>query len=87
MGLGLWPICTPTGMAPDIIRHGQNGFIVSAFDGCNGDQIADEVAALIRALDRKTLLAARGPICESVMDRTWRNFNREMEQIMREVFS
>lgn len=87
MGLGLWPICTPTGMAPDIIRHGQNGFIVSPFDGCNGDQIADEAARLIRTLDRKMLLAARGPIRESVMDRTWRNFKREMEQIMRQVFS
>lgn len=86
MGLGLWPICTPTGMAPDVIRYGQNGFIVSPFDGCNGDQIADEVARLIRTLDRTSLLAARAPIRESVKDRTWRNFKREMEQIMQQVF-
>jgi glycosyltransferase involved in cell wall biosynthesis len=86
MGLGVWPICTPVGMAPDIIRHGQNGFIVSSFDGCNADQIADEVATLIGTLDRKTLLAARDPIRDSVRDRTWGNFKREMEQIMREVF-
>jgi glycosyltransferase involved in cell wall biosynthesis len=87
MGLGMWPICTPTGMAPDIIRHGENGFLVSPFDGGNGDQIADEVARLIRTLDRRMLRAARGPIRESVADRTWRNFKREMEQIMRRVFS
>jgi|GEM_PF-5229630 len=87
MGLGMWPICTPTGMAPDVIRHGHNGFIVSPFDGCNGDQIADEVARLIRTLDRRMLLAARAPIRESVTDRTWRNFKQEMEQIMRQVFS
>jgi glycosyltransferase involved in cell wall biosynthesis len=87
MGLGMWPICTPTGMAPDIIRHGENGFIVSPFDGGNGDQVADEVARLIRTLDRRMLRAARGPVRESVKDRTWRNFKREMEQIMRQVFS
>jgi glycosyltransferase involved in cell wall biosynthesis len=86
MGLGMWPICTPTGMAPDIIRHGENGFIVSPFDGKNGDQIADEVSRLIRTLDRGTLHAARGPIRESTADRTWPNFKREMEQIMRQVF-
>jgi Glycosyl transferases group 1 len=86
MGLGMWPICTPTGMAPDIIRHGENGFIVSPFDGGNGDQIADEVARLIRTLDRGTLHVARGPIRESTADRTWPNFKREMERIMREVF-
>jgi len=87
MGLGIWPICTPTGMAPDIIKHGDNGFLVSPFNGSNGDQVADEVVRLIRTLDRRMLLAARAPIRESVIDRTWRNFKREMEQIMREVFS
>lgn len=87
MGLGMWPICTPTGMAPDIIRHGENGFMVSPFDGSNADQIADEVSRLIRTLDRETLHAARGPIRESMADRTWPNFKQEMEQIMREVFS
>ena len=86
MGLGMWPICTPTGMAPDIIRHGENGFLVSPFDGGNGDQIADEVARLIRTLDRRTLRAARGPIRASMADRTWPNFKREMEQIIRQVF-
>lgn len=87
MGLGMWPICTPTGIAPDIIRHGENGSLVSRFDGGNGDQIAEEVARLIRTLDRRMLRAARGPVRESVADRTWPNFKREMEQIMREVFS
>jgi glycosyltransferase involved in cell wall biosynthesis len=86
MGLGIWPICTPVGMAPDIIRHGENGFLVTAYDGWNAEQVADETAGLIRRLDRPTLRQAVAPIANSVADRTWANFGREIHRILGQVF-
>ena len=86
MGLGMWPICTPVGMAPEIIRHGHNGFIVPPYDGCNADRIADEVSRLVRMLDRRTLRAAIDPIRSSVADRTWSNFRGEIRKILAQTF-
>ena len=86
MGLGMWPICTPTGIAPDLIRHGENGSLVAAFDGCNGEQIADEVARQIQDLSPERLQDARSRVRASVKDYTWENFKHEVHGIMREVF-
>lgn len=87
MGLGMWPICTPTGMAPELVQHGRNGYLVSGYDGENAGQIADEVACLIKTLDHKILRNARNTIRTSVEHRTWPNFKRDIEEILVQIFA
>ncbi len=83
----MWPMCTPTGIAPEIIQHGHNGYMVSAYDGANGDQVADEVAGLIETLGHETLRDAKATIRASVQDRNWPNFKRDIDDILLRVFT
>lgn len=67
MACNLIPICTPTGMALDIIEHGKNGFVLS--EGCKHSDVRD---LLVRA--RSLNLAPRESILEFTYDRYLRNF-------------
>jgi glycosyltransferase involved in cell wall biosynthesis len=87
MGLGIWPICTPTGIAPDIIEFGRNGYLTNVYDGNNMREIADEVAALILTLDRERLRAASVTIPTTVADHTWSTFKSDIDQILARVFT
>jgi glycosyltransferase involved in cell wall biosynthesis len=86
MGVGIWPICTATGLAPELIQPGENGQILPAFDGQNGDDIAAAAAQAIMELEPTQLKDAARRVRESVADRTWANFKIEMDAILRESF-
>ncbi|MDT7688863.1 MAG: hypothetical protein QOE46_1622 [Acidobacteriota bacterium] len=86
MGLGMWTISTPTGIAPAVVRDGLTGHLVPPFDGSNVEQLAERVAAHILSLDPMTLSAARPRIRDSVAQRTWANFKVEVEAFTRERF-
>lgn len=87
MGLGVWPICTPTGIAPEVVRHGRNGYLLPAYDGANGERVVEETAALIETLDGERLREAGGRVRESVADRTWPDFKRDVERILGRIFA
>lgn len=86
MGLGIWPVCTRTGLAPDLIRHGVDGHLVSAYDGHNGARIAREVGSCVRTLDRPSLAAAKPRVRKAVRQHTHRRFRREMARAIEECF-
>jgi glycosyltransferase involved in cell wall biosynthesis len=67
MACNLIPICTPTGWAQDVIKHGKNGFILS-----EGYKHFDVRHLLERA--RLLDLAPRESILEFTYDRFLRNF-------------
>jgi glycosyltransferase involved in cell wall biosynthesis len=82
MGLGLWPISTATGLAPDIVRDGVNGNLLPGYDGSNADEVADAAAHRIGALDRAGLIDARPRVRASVAGHTWATFKREVEALL-----
>jgi glycosyltransferase involved in cell wall biosynthesis len=86
MGLGIWPICTDTGLAPEIITHGVNGHILPSYTGNNLHEVADAAAASIRSLDRRALLKSEAVVRESVADWTWPNFKHEIDAFLRNTF-
>jgi glycosyltransferase involved in cell wall biosynthesis len=61
------PVASRTGFAPDLIRHGENGFIFDL------DAPADEIAAMIEAA-----FDLPGNIRASVEDLSWDNFSAEI---------
>jgi glycosyltransferase involved in cell wall biosynthesis len=87
MGRGIWPICAPTGMAPDIVQPGRNGYSTHPYDGNNVREIADEVASLISTLERDRLRAEAAMIRETVADRTWSRFKCDVDQILARIFT
>jgi glycosyltransferase involved in cell wall biosynthesis len=87
MGLGMWTISTPAGIAPAVVRHGQTGYLVPPLvDGNNLEPLAETIATHILSLDQETLRAARPRVRESVAHRTWGNFKAEVEAFMQECF-
>jgi glycosyltransferase involved in cell wall biosynthesis len=86
MGLGMWPISTPTGVAPDLIVHGVNGHLVSPFDGLNVREVADEVALHLLSLEQTALRAARPRVRESVAHRTWTVFKKQVNAFIEACF-
>ena len=86
MGLGIWPICTETGLAPEVLNPGENGHLLPAYVGTNLAEVADAAAAAIRSLDRETLHGAREQVQASVAEQTWINFRGEIQAIMRDIF-
>lgn len=85
MGLGLWPISTPTGFAGQILRHGANGHLLPVFNGQNIDEVADAVVKHVCSLDRQALARARPLVQGSVAHRTWANFKRQIDAIVEDV--
>jgi glycosyltransferase involved in cell wall biosynthesis len=86
MGLGIWPICTPTGIAPEVVRPGVNGDLVPAFKGDNVAEVRAAVVERLVALDADKLAAARPVVRQSVALRTWQRFKAEIEAIVATVF-
>jgi glycosyltransferase involved in cell wall biosynthesis len=82
MGLGLWPIATAAGLAPDVVRDAVNGNLLPAYDGSNAGVVADAAAERIRALDRAALMDAGPRVRASVADYTWGTFKREVEALL-----
>jgi glycosyltransferase involved in cell wall biosynthesis len=62
------PVATRTGFAPDIIRHGQNGYL------CQTDAPTAEVVRLIEQAVQNTY-----PIRETVEHLSWRRFSELMQ--------
>ena len=87
MGLGIWPVCAPTGLAPDIVQSGCNGHLTHSYDGSNVREIADEVASLILTLDRERLQVAAPTIRATVAGRTWSQFKNDVDRILARVFA
>lgn len=87
MGLGMWTISTPAGIAPAVVRHGLTGHLVPPLlDGNNLEPLAERIAAHILSLDEETLSAARPRVRDSVAHLTWGNFKAEVEAFIRECF-
>ena len=82
MGLGLWPISTPTGIAPTILRHGTNGHLLPPFNGRNIEEVADAVARHVTSLDRQMLAQARARVRNFVAHRTWANFKQQIDSMI-----
>jgi glycosyltransferase involved in cell wall biosynthesis len=87
MGLGIWPVCTPTGIAPDIVQSGYNGYLTHPYDGNNVQVIADEVAMFMLTLDNEQLRVAAPTIRATVVDHTWSRFKSDVDQILTQVFT
>jgi glycosyltransferase involved in cell wall biosynthesis len=85
MGLGLWPVATPVGIAPEILSDGDNGHLLPAFDGGNVAAVAEAVASHLRELDREALQARRERVRRSVAHRTWPRFRAQIEAILDKV--
>ena len=68
MASGLTPVSTPVGVAPQVVRDGETGWLVPMGD------VAAQVAAL-RSLaeDRARLLRLREAAQVAVRDMTWRD--------------
>jgi glycosyltransferase involved in cell wall biosynthesis len=86
MGLGMWPICTNTGLAPEILQHGLNGHLVQAYDGSNTNQVVNRVVEHIRSLDKLALQEYKKVVRNSVLHFTWNNFQKEIDKIIQECF-
>jgi glycosyltransferase involved in cell wall biosynthesis len=86
MGLGLWPVCTSTGLVPELIRHGENGHRVDRYDGTNGETVAQQVADCLGSLDVVALRAATGLIRSSVAHHTWQHTRSAVGAVSRQVF-
>jgi glycosyltransferase involved in cell wall biosynthesis len=84
MGLGIWPVSTATGVAPDVIRSGVNGNLVAVPRPDEDEQAADEVAGLVRSLDPATLAGVRPSVAASVADFTWARFGRQAQAVIEE---
>jgi glycosyltransferase involved in cell wall biosynthesis len=68
MALGLAPVSTPVGVAPQVVREGETGCLVPVGD------VAAMVAALARLVeDRARLLALRRAAQAAVQGMTWRD--------------
>ena len=67
MACGLVPVCTATGGAPDIIAHGQNGFLV------RDNQEVEDAVATLRAIVRRAypLVALQDAARRTARALTW----------------
>jgi glycosyltransferase involved in cell wall biosynthesis len=65
------PVASRTGFAPDIIRHGENGFI---FD------VNAPVQVVCDQIERA--FAFQGDVRASVEHLSWRNFSREIQKVL-----
>ncbi len=86
MGLGIWPVATPAGFAPELLAGGGIGRLAPAFDGGNGDAVADAVAEHLLSLSKSDLSQARERVRASVAPRTWPCFRTEVEAFLNDVF-
>lgn len=85
MGLGIWPVATPVGVAPELVRPGETGHLLPAFAGDNGAEVAEAVAAHLSGLDREGLAARRAAVRAAVGHRTWAEFRRQVLGILAEL--
>jgi glycosyltransferase involved in cell wall biosynthesis len=86
MGVGIWPISTPTGIAPELLVHGENGHLLPRYLGHNGEEVAEAAARAITSLDHDQLARARDHVIRSVAHHTWNDFRRDVEDFIHEVF-
>jgi alkanesulfonate monooxygenase len=86
MGVGLWPLCTPTGVAPEVVTAGVNGDLLPALCDGNEEEVADAVAIALDRLDRDSLLQSRRAVQHSVSAYNWRNFREDVISFIGEVF-
>jgi glycosyltransferase involved in cell wall biosynthesis len=86
MGVGIWPICTPTGLVPELLTPGENGDLMPSYDGENTEAVADAVARVVLALSRSDLIRARDRVRRSVAHHTWANFRIDVETAVHDVF-
>ena len=87
MGLGIWPISTTVGVAPDVIHPGLNGHLVEVRPLDDIEGAADELAALIRSIDREYLAGAKTAVAESVRASTWSRFGTQVRDAIEEFLA
>lgn len=63
------PVASRTGFAPDIIRHGENGFLFDV------DASAAEICSRI-----EDAYALQAPVRETVKHLTWQRFTNQLQQ-------
>lgn len=83
MGCGIWPIATPAGFAPEVIRDGETGALVREYDGQNGTDVVCDVVARVREMNRYKLDAARDAVADSVAHLTWKRFAENVSAVLR----
>jgi glycosyltransferase involved in cell wall biosynthesis len=86
MGVGLWPVCTPTGVASDVVAPGVNGDLVPAICNGNIEEVADAVAVALHRLDPESIRQTRLSVRQSVNDYNWRNFREDVVTFIGEIF-
>jgi len=86
MGVGLWPLCTPTGVAPEVVNPGVNGDLLPAICDGNDQEVADAVAIALDRLDLDSLRQTRRAVRQSVSAYNWRNFREDVITFIGEVF-
>ncbi|NJO11177.1 MAG: glycosyltransferase, partial [Leptolyngbyaceae cyanobacterium SL_1_1] len=67
----IFPVVSHTGFAPDIITHGQNGFLFKA-----GSSI-EQIAYLIEEAFRN-----KTNVRKTVENLTWENFSKDINEIL-----
>jgi len=86
MGVGIWPICTSTGIAVDILSHVPYGNLVGVYTGSNAANVVANVAQCIHSVDRDARQRSKPQIQASVADRTWARFGSQMRGILECTF-
>ncbi|MBV8414170.1 MAG: glycosyltransferase [Verrucomicrobia bacterium] len=87
MGLGIWPISTQVGIAPEIIIHGHNGYLVAPPTNESSERFLDVVADQISSLTSEMLAHSRKTIVASVSDFKWTRFKMQVDQFLSFVFN
>ena len=82
MGLGIWPVATPTGLAPEILDGCDNGRLVPALDGDNAEDVADALVEHLLSRTKPGLRQARERVRRSVANWTWPRFREEVETFL-----
>lgn len=84
MGAGLWPVCIDTGLAPKLVRHSENGYLIAA----DADEMTwlDNAAVCLDRLDPQDLVAYRPLVRNSMADRTSSRFREDATRVIAELF-
>jgi glycosyltransferase involved in cell wall biosynthesis len=86
MGVGLWPVCTPTGVANEVVTPSVNGDLLPAIRDGNTEKVADAVAIALNRLEPDAIRQTRLAVRQSVSAYNWPNFREDVMTFIGEIF-